>query len=163
MFFGRKKPEGKTVLLLDVENGSVAAGLARLEPEGQPRIFGALRKNLPLSQSPTAASLTHAVTKAAREVLHHASTVAARMRGSEKLAPLGVVSSTNIFLSAPWTTFDDGWSHEEALAGELSEAVEEYFGDTRAAIYPFGRALASTTGALFQNDEPVLFLPLPER
>ena len=162
MFLGTEKPAGKTVLLLDVENGSVAAGLVRLSAGRQgltserPRIFGHTRKVLPVLQSLTATSLARAVTKAAHEVLHHTSTIAARMRGSEKLGPLGVASSIEIFLSSPWTAFESGWTHEKGLVAGLSEAVEEYFGDTPVSLHPFGKTLASTTHALFPHEGPLL-------
>ncbi len=157
MFLGSKKPEGKTVLLLDVENGSVAAALARLEPEREPRIFGAMRKALPISHSVSSSALALGISHAAREVLQHASTVAARVRGNDKLAHVGEISKADIFLSAPWTTFEDGWSHEEELSAGLSGAVEEYFGDTGIHTHPFGKALASTTHALFPSNETLLF------
>jgi len=158
MFFGggEEKQKGKTVVLLDVGSGSVAAALVQLLPEHQPKIFGALRKSLPLAHSVSAPALARAVASAAREALNHTSAVAARIRGHDKLSHVGEVARADIFLSPPWTTLEDNWQHEEALTAPLAVAVEEYFGEIPASLHPFGRALASVSNSIFPEEKTLI-------
>ena len=51
MLFGRKKAPEKTILTLDVEQGSVGSALVRISPNEPPRIFGEFRTHLPLGDT----------------------------------------------------------------------------------------------------------------
>lgn len=126
-----KKPEGQTVLLLDVEQGSVGAGLARVERGVQPRLFGEARERLPLLSTQDSAALARQTLKAAEVALAHASEVAARMRMS-RAAPLGTVRHAALFLSAPWGVPDLSAGKPrfvEHLRAELINAASAYFGN----------------------------------
>ena len=56
LFVGKKSPE-KTVLILDVESGSVGSALVRLVPKKQPKLFGETRAYAPLSMSRSGSAL----------------------------------------------------------------------------------------------------------
>ena len=102
--FGQQKPEGKTVLLLDVENGSVGAALVRLEPGQQPRLIGEHREYMRAPATRDSSSLMQSIGTTARTVLGKVGEVASRLRGSSSLQArdAGVISEAKIFLSAPW-------------------------------------------------------------
>lgn len=148
--------KGRTVVILDVENGSVAAALVYFQPEHQPKIFGQMRKTLPVSHAVSVDALARAVVSAARGVLEHASIVAARIRGNDTLSHVGEVSGTDIFLSPPWAALEGGWRYEEALTQALAAATEEYFGGGSVSFHPFGGALASVTTNLFPQEGKIL-------
>ncbi len=102
MFFGKKKPDSETVLLLDVESGSVGSGLAILSPHEAPKLFGEVRIELPRAYHAGSSTLIPQVEKAIREALAHASSVAARLRSNDNVSRLGSISRGAVFLSAPW-------------------------------------------------------------
>ena len=157
MLFGSKKAEGETALILDIENGSVAAGLVHMLPGKEPKLYGADRKTLPMLSSVSASALMHKVEAAAREVVEHASTVAARLRGHEKLAPLGRVSRVEFFFAPPWSHFEEPhWHHEESLLDSLSTAVSGRFGYLPSAVHPLGRPLLSVAKGLFPDEQEML-------
>ena len=158
MFFGGGdgKQKGKTFLLLDVENGSVASGLLYLEAGEKPKIFGHTRQNLSVARPRSAATLAQSVAHAAREALHHASTVAARIREHNKLSHIGEVGRAEIFLSAPWTNLDEKWLHETGVNTELHKTVEEFFGAIPVSSHPFPKVLAEVSGSLFPEDKTLL-------
>src|SRR3989338_4285685 len=54
---GKKKEEGRTVLLLDIESGSVGAALVRIAPQERPRMFVERRGHLPAGAVRTAGGL----------------------------------------------------------------------------------------------------------
>ncbi|MBS3094364.1 hypothetical protein J4474_01735, partial [Candidatus Pacearchaeota archaeon] len=92
----------KTVLILDVENGSAGSALAQIEQYKQPKLFGEMRSHAPLGSRVTGALLSSNIKKAAANAIQHASEVAARMRLHPKAAPLGTVGSIAVFLAPPW-------------------------------------------------------------
>lgn len=102
MLFGGKKSPGRTVLLLDVENGSVGSALVRLSPAEPPKLFGETRFNTPLGMSRSSGGLFKDVRAAVREAVRSASEVAARVRTHAEVAPLGTVEHAAIFMAAPW-------------------------------------------------------------
>ncbi|MDP4020893.1 MAG: hypothetical protein Q8P58_02540, partial [Candidatus Adlerbacteria bacterium] len=46
--FGKKKDDGRTILILDVESGSIGGALVRFSSGQQPKVFGETRHPLPL-------------------------------------------------------------------------------------------------------------------
>ncbi len=84
LFWGKKSPD-KTILILDVENGSVGSALVRLSPDKQPKLFGEARFNTPLGMSRSGEKLSKDIEEAAREALRNASEVAARIRTNKKV------------------------------------------------------------------------------
>lgn len=131
MFFGKKKPDNETVLLLDIESGSVGSALALLARGQQPKVFGEVRINLPLGYHGGSAALLPQIERAAREALVHAAQVAANLRTGGKVSRLGEVSRAAVFLSAPWgaPNLADGKQRFVAsLQKSLSDEIEGYLG-----------------------------------
>src|SRR5882724_6071386 len=99
MLFGHKKPGGKTVLLLDVENGSVGAALVRLDIDKAPRLFGETREFMRAPATRDTTSLMQAIGISARTVLGKVAEVAGRLRTSSSLQAreAGVITEAKIF------------------------------------------------------------------
>src|SRR4051812_18412130 len=110
MLFGKKQPEEKTVLILDVENGSVGSALVRLVENQPPKLFGETRIELPVLHTRDSASLMREVSRGLNHALVHAAEVAGRLRNTpmgqarvqEDLQNMGQISHSAVFLSAPW-------------------------------------------------------------
>jgi hypothetical protein len=157
MIFGNRTP-GETVLLLDVEQGSVGAALARFSPGEKPRLFGQVRRRTPLLPSHDGGALARHALAAAREALQHASTTAARLRQSSA-APLGDVSRAALFLSAPWGAPDLA-AGAPRVAGhfrdELLREVDAFFGALRTSTHT--GADAAAFAARLRGSEPVLLI-----
>lgn len=104
MLFGRKKVEGKTFLLLDIESGSVGGALLRIEEGEAPKLFAEQRIQLLADDTRDAHSLRQRAANATLAVARGLAEVAARMRGHEATAPIGTVTRAAAFLAAPWGT-----------------------------------------------------------
>ena len=161
LFGGTKKPSGKTVLMLDVENGSVAAGLVRISKDKPPRLFAESRIHTPILRTRGAFDLAESLHEATRKALQHTSLVAARIRGSSRLEGLGDVTEAKVFLHAPWstlTTHPQGWkwNHEPLMMASLKSAVDSTFATIPSAFYPFANAALDTTNALFEKQDDFL-------
>ncbi len=158
--FGKVKHDrGVTVALLDIENGSVGAALARITPDDAPRLFGEVRIDTPVLTTLDTRVMTRGIEKAAREALRHVSEVAARLRLHEALSDTGEVGRAVAFLSPPWAamhlsggTADYAPHMQETVQGLLTEA----FGDARATLHPFGTAVAHGAVRVFPDATPAL-------
>ena len=158
--FGKtKKDGGTTIALLDIENGSVGAALARLVPDYAPRLFGEIRVTIPLLNTRDTDAMTREIEKAAREALRHVSEVAARIRLHDILAQTGEVERTAAFLSPPWAAMHlvggtaDYAPHMPDLVQGL---IQDAFGDKHATLHPFGTAVAHGAVALFPEMTPAM-------
>jgi hypothetical protein len=161
LFGGTKKPSGKTVLMLDVENGSVAAGLVRLSKDKPPRLFAESRVHTPILRTRGAFDLAESIHKASVEVLQHTGLVAARMRGSGRLEGLGNIAETKVFLHAPWSTLTAHpqgwrWNHEPLMVEALTNAIDSTFATNPVSFHPFANAVLDTTNALFEKQDDFL-------
>jgi hypothetical protein len=157
MLFGAKKVPEETALIIDIENGSVAAGLVRIVPGREPKLYGAHRVHLPVLSSVSAAALLKKIGGGVREALEHASSVAARLRGHEQAHSLGQVSRVEIFLGPPWSHFEEPhWHHEESLLEDVSRLVSGHFGYIPSAVHPAGRPLLSVAKGLFPQESEML-------
>ena len=148
----------KTVLILDVENGSVGSALARLSPDKQPKLFGEMRSHAPLGAQVTGALLSSKIKKAASNALRHAGEVAARMRLHPKTTTLGRVDSIAVFLAPPWgkPNLDQGKPDfmpemSQYLRNELGAAFE----DAPVSFYTSAGTTAFSVRSLFAP-EPCL-------
>lgn len=101
MLFGRDTAGERTVLILDVESGSVGSALARVAPGQAPHILGEFRSHARLSHGRSAEQLAVDTLRLTREALLAASELAARLRHQGK-RDLGTVSNIDAFLSPPW-------------------------------------------------------------
>lgn len=104
--FGKKKTAEATVLLLDVESSSVGGALARFSPKEQPRLFGEMRHAVPMLTTRDSNLMTRHIEEAARSVLLHANTIAARLRNYANTTSAGEVDRVAVFLGAPWGSPD---------------------------------------------------------
>lgn len=100
--FKRKKEEGNTVLLLDIENSSVGSALVRLSPHEAPRLFGETRIHIPLLKTHVSENLPKEIERAVQEALNRVMEVAARVRLHSE--SLGTIGHTAVFMSPPWAT-----------------------------------------------------------
>ncbi len=163
MLFGRKKEEGKTFLVFDVETGSVGGALVRTDPESAPRLFGETRIDLPAGASRDAHTLRERAGSAVENVAQGLLEVAARLRGHES-APIGVIARSAFFLAAPWGVPD--------LAAGTPRFSDELIVRARAALGAHGipssfhaRASAALHGAralLPYEDTYLLLMPSGE-
>jgi hypothetical protein len=97
-----KKESGRTVLVLDIENGSVGGALVHSAPQQAPKLFGETRVWTPIGGSVSGAALEAQVLVAVEETLKHLSEVAARLRAHAASAPMGTIKRSALFLAPPW-------------------------------------------------------------
>jgi len=158
MLFGGKKSPDKTILVLDIESGSVATGLVRLSPLEAPKIFGEKRVALPVAMFRSGSQLSANVEDALKEAVRHASEVAARVRTHPATGPLGEVAEMAVFLSAPWgrPNLSEGTpDFLDGMASSVRTATEKSFGSVPLSFYTSAGAAAYGTRALF-SPEPCL-------
>jgi hypothetical protein len=157
LFKRTKKQEGSTVLILDVENGSVGSALVRVSPHEAPKLFGEKRVHTPFLKSHAASSIVSEVERAAEAALAHAAEVAARVRvhASE---PHGTISHTAVFLSPPWATMPTGF---EELPHPISQRVYDSLitalgPGASVSFHPFATAGAHLVPSLYPHEERYL-------
>lgn len=155
MIFGRKREEGTTILILDVESGSVGGALARFAEGEQPRVFGETRRLVPLQVTHDINTLARHTLDAAERTLAHVAEVAARVREHLSLAPAGNVAQAVIFLSPPWgaLTIADRVLGPHPLLARLQKILEAFFGPISITTEPFGLMAAHTAPLIFPHDE----------
>ena len=158
--FGRKREEGKTVLILDVENGSVAASLVRLSPTHLPKMFGEVRKVIPLQNTHDTDVLARLTHDAAISALAHVAQVAARVRANSTLSAAGYVDSAYIFLSPPWgaLTFAARELEPHPFVRQIEKSLEAFFGPMPVSLQPFGFMAAHTIPIILPSDDHCLLM-----
>jgi len=161
LFGGNKKSNGKTVLMLDVEDSSVGAGLVRISRDKPPRLFAESRIHTPILRTRGPFDLAKSLHEATREALQHTSLVASRIRGSARLEDLGDIAEAKVFLHAPWSTLTAHpqgwrWNHEPLMIDSLKNAVDATFATLPSDFYPFANAALETTNALFEKQDDFL-------
>jgi hypothetical protein len=159
--FGKRAAEDKTVLIVDIENASVGCALVRLSSGKQPRLFAETRTQLPMFKTTSAAALLRETGIALREALGHTSVTAARMRNHEKLAPVGIITSASVFVSAPWASAHVcggalSWDIEQALAEITHTAIEDIFGTLPVEFHAASSAAVHMMGRLFEQQPNLL-------
>ncbi len=158
MLFGRKKDDARTVLIIDVESGSVGSALLRISSQDAPKLFGEKRELLPVPVTLRGSALSHEVAAAAAHALHHAAEVASRIRLHPTLTDSGVVERVAIVLSPPWGRPNlAGGSPEfvDAMQKTLAHLVRSSVGEVPVAFYTSAGAAAYGTRALV-GTEPIL-------
>lgn len=157
--FGKPQSREKTILLLDVENGSVGAALARISPRAAPRVFGEKRIRTPLLSTYDANFLIKEIEKAARDACVHASEVAARIRAHTTLSPMGTIARTAVFLHAPWSSLDFEESETptitatESILESLRPLARTFFSDVPLSFHSFGAATSPIVHSLFETPQ----------
>lgn len=147
MIFGRKRQEGKSVLVLDVENGSVGACLVHVSPHTQPKLFGEVRKKVPLQHTHNPEILARLIETTVQEALAHVSHVAARMRAHPALASAGVIDEVALFLSPPWGVMPmrPEMQDPHPFVERVQRTVESFTGSVPITSEPFGHVAVFTT------------------
>lgn len=93
--FGRRAQGAtKVIAILDIQSGSVACAIGRLDRDGLPALLHSVREELPVKLSRTARALSAEAAKAAGRVLDKARADA---------APLAI-EHLAVFLAAPWSS-----------------------------------------------------------
>ncbi len=158
--FGRKREEGSTVLVLDVENGSVAASLVRLSPTHLPKMFGEVRRAIPLQATHDTDALARLTHDAAISALAHVAQVAARVRAHSTLSAVGHVDSAYIFLSPPWgaLTLNDRELQPHPFVSHIEKSLESFFGPLPVSLQPFGLMAANTVPIILPSDDHCLIM-----
>lgn len=163
--FGKKNPNEETVLVVDVENGSVGCALVRRAPGQLPKLFAETRISLPLLSTFTAHQLLKETEKMLREALVQTSGTAARMRNHPKLGNIGVIGSAHIFVAAPWASArveDDEFVYtvEPTAANMIATAVRDTFGDVPQSMHAAMAAVMHASERLFGGMPDLLFSSL---
>ncbi len=160
VLFPKKQPAGeRIVLLLDIENGSVGAGLVRLSPLHAPKLFGEVRKHTRIPKTHDSELLAKEVEKAAGEALAHIQEVAGRVRLHAQLAPLGKIERGAVFLRAPWVhvDFNDAGRPETSAVDTFLDSVKQLggsiLGDLPTSFHSFGVSAGPILHSLFDIED----------
>lgn len=156
--FGKRKEEGKTFLIVDVETGSVGVALARLSPYNLPKVFGEWRKAVPLQQTHNLDALARLVDQTVKEALVHAGQVAARVRAHPGLGRAGEVGQVAVFLSPPWgvLSITNRELPQHPFVRQVHNSIESYFGPLPTTTLPFGLVAAHTAPLVAPHDDHML-------
>lgn len=157
LFKRTKNQDGKTVLILDIENGSVGSALVRLSPHEAPKLFGETRVQIPLQKSRSTMSLASEVERAAQKALQHSLEVAARVRVHSS-EPYGTIAHTAVFLSPPWATMPTGLDElPHPLTQKIYNALITALGPgVSASFHPFATATAHTVPSIYPHEDRYL-------
>lgn len=159
--FGKRKSPEKTVLILDVESGSVGGALVRLSPIEAPKLFAQQRVHLPILHTRDTSALMGKVVHAAREVLQHIAEVAARIRGHPTAGGLGSISRAAFFLAPPWVTLNLQTKVPDflpSLAGALRAEAKGLFEHVSLSYHPFASSGLGGVRALYPEEPHVLLV-----
>lgn len=150
MLFGRKKETGKTALIIDIESGSVASALARLEKDGSLRLLSESRRHLPIRHGRSAEDLAKSALDALAHMMKKVSEYASALRHEAHDPTLGNVASVSVFLSPPWgnpnlkTGVPNFISH---IKDSVAREVSPYF-NVSPKFFTGAGAAAASMGAL---------------
>lgn len=141
---------GKTFLVVDIENGSVATALAHTSQGEAPKLFAEKRVQLPISQSVSSERLARQLGRALEEALTHTTEVASLVRSNSETASMGDITGSAVFFGAPWATLTRGdgrlrWEFEPEFLSQVEHTVESRTAPHLIQFHPFGRAVAHTT------------------
>lgn len=155
--FGTCAPQ-KTVLILDIENGSVGSALVRIKPGQAPALFGEHRIAVPLMDTRSAHTLARAIEHAASESLLHQSEVSARLRHHAGALP--PVSRVVMFMAAPWGTPNLGAGRPDFAPafGELHPRIRSLFGDVPTSMHAHASAAVHGLRHAYPHEEQALLV-----
>lgn len=159
--FGKKKHDDMTIALLDIESGSVGAGLVRISKNQKPRLFSQIRSTLAPRKSPSASALLSEIEKELHKSLVHLNTVAARIRAQGPSGNAGEIDRVAVFLHAPWAALDINdkkpviRTHNETL-GMFRTQVSDLFDTTPATFHSFSATATPVVHGLFEAPDLAL-------
>ncbi len=156
--FGQKKPEGKTLLLLDIENGSVGSALVHLEPDQPLKLFGEKRAHLRVLPTRDSQSLLTEIRTGVRQVAEHVAHLAASLRQHNTTEHIGGISRAAIYLGAPWGQPDLA-SGNPNFVGRMRDIVSHELNSLGNMPYSFFTATGGVLGGasrVLPNDDTYL-------
>ncbi len=158
--FGKKKQKGpeRTLLVLDIENGSAGSALLRLSPGAQPKLFGERRMMTPVTFTRSGSALAADIERATLLAMQNAAEVSARIRNNATAAALGDIDSVAVFMAPPWGTPDLSGgkpSFMPAMQDFTRGRVRDTFGELPVSFYTSAGAAAFGARALMTK-EPCL-------
>jgi len=151
MLFGPKKPEGKTLLLLDIENGSVGSALVHLEPNKPLRMFGEKRAHLRVLPTRDSQSLLREIQHGVHTLASHVAELAASLRQHDNTTHVGSISRAAIYLGAPWGQ-PDLQAGAPNFVGRMRDIVSHELGRVGGMPHSF----FTTTGGVLGGARRVL-------
>jgi hypothetical protein len=160
--FGKKKPVEKTIIVVDIENGSVGSALVRLSPAHAPKLFGQIRKRVPLLVTRDANRLSEEIEKATQGALQHAHEVAARIRMHAPAAAIGVAERGMVFLHAPWSgvRFEEGSRADVTAVESFLRTIHQLHAasapDMPVSFHSFGASAAPLLSTVYDISHPTL-------
>lgn len=164
--FGRKKardlPVGRTVLLVDIENGSVGAGLVHALANHQPRLFGGRRELVAPGMRLSGVQLSERIERTLASVLQALSRAASRVRSHRSAAHLGEVSSAVVVMAPPWGRPNLSRGRPDFLDSMTATSAREIarsFGYIPTKYFTNAGVVAYGTQALF-GPQPMLLLSI---
>lgn len=158
MIFGPKKPQGKTILLVDVENGSVGAALVRLEEGKAPALFGEVRQYASVEPTRSSTSLLQSARDGLHNTLRKVSEVVARLRNNPRTAPTAELTHAAIFLAAPWgkPDFAAGPSFASVVQEQARLALHSTLGRMPLSYYTAAGSVAAGMRRLMPYEQSYL-------
>lgn len=162
--FGKKKAaatgaKGSTVLVLDVESGSVASALLRLSPSGNPAFLAYERQEMPLSPTVHSAKISLSLEQTLRHSLLYISEVAARMRTHAPELGYGNLSSAVVFLAAPWGVPNLTVRASEYVPGirdYIKEQIQAAVGNIQVTFYTSADSIAYGSRVLGKHEDTIV-------
>ncbi len=162
--FGKKKAtakgtKGSTVLLLDIESGSVASALLRLSPSGNPTFLAYERQEMPLAPTLHSAEITRSLERTLKHSLLYISEVAARMRTHAPAQGYGNIASAMVFLAAPWGVPNMELRAPEYVPGirdYIKEQIQASLGDIPVTFYTSADSIAYGSRALGKHEDTIV-------
>ncbi len=152
---------GHTVLVLDVESGSVAAALVHVQKEERPKLFGEIRKYLPAPHRVRGDDLAKEVEGALHFVVQHISEVAARVRAHDASHDFGTVERAVVFFAPPWGKPDLQLGRPEFMehmSAVVRTTTEARWGRAPLAFYTSAGLAVFGNSILFEPEPVLLFV-----
>ena len=149
------------MLVLDVEQGSVGAGLVRLAGQETPRLFGQTLYEAPLLTARNSDTIAREIEKGVREALGHESLFAARVRNTARGGTLGTIHAVSVFLGAPWgvpNLTKGAPDFSDPMRNAITAEVLAFFGDVPITFHTSAEGGTYSFRALGRGDSTLLAL-----
>ncbi len=156
------KPSGKTIAIVDVENGTVGTGLVHLSTHSSPQFFAEKRIPFPYKEQVHGAALLAHAEQSVQEGLLHISEVAARIRLHPSLNINADIERILFFLGAPWSEFMISAPQEyrtvapRILTTKLKRLGAQQFDGVSVSFHTSSVATANTMALFYPNETSAL-------
>ncbi len=159
--FGKKTPQERTFLILDVESGSVGGTLVRIAQGERPKLFGETRVLLPVAFSLSGSTLAAQTEQAIKEVVQKLSELAARVRMHNEAASIGRVERGVVFFAPPWgkPNLESGTPEFiEDMQAKVRTAAESRLGRMPLNFFTSAGLAAFGSSSLFEPEPVLLYI-----